>query len=594
MQFRSLILSILLLTLTLALSQPSFSKEYTIPVIRVEVSVNPNGTILITEYRTYKFDGSFSWADYRLPFGKGAGYTAITYIRISEDGTPFINENTEKTGTFLVNRNDEEIQMKWFYDAEDEERTFAISYTLEGAIVIGPHWAEFFWNYLSDNREKDTDSLRIDMELPQSVGTDSIFTWKRGAHKNISLQNTASGYTVIAKNIDDDESVKIRSVFPRSVFNQDAITTNDPDFSLTAARADEEAFRQAEITRQKRDAKYAEYGQTLAVLVSILSIVAFVFLYQKYGKRHAVRGVSATETIMIPGRLKPAAAGWLMRGRSVSSLHLMATLLDLARNKYFVIKEQEPEKKWYSGEKRVFTIEKTNTQPTENLTGWEQDVADFVSEQIEKGNNRIDKLFAESSYKASKWFSAWKKKLTQYCKDKEWYDEKSFTGVFINMGVQIFLAAFGVLAIFLAGPVGIIPTAITIILLISSLAIIRRTKEGEATYARWKAYQKGLKNAKDHSIGSDLLDKHLIFATAFGLGKKNIETVFAQSDSTNIAFYWFIIHPQHSQSPTDIAGSFSSLSASGTASFPGASTAGGGTAGASAGAAGGGAAGGAG
>jgi len=593
MQFRLFIISTLLFLVTLGQAQPSLAKEYTIPVIRVEVTVNPDGTIRITEHRTYQFDGSFSWADYRLPFGEGAGYTAIKDIRVSENSTSFINQNSEEPGTFLVQKNGDEIQVKWFYEAEDQQRTFTISYTLEGALVIGPKWAELFWNYLSDNREKDTDSLRIDMELPQSLGTDSIYTWKRGPLANISLQNTATGYTVQATNINDYESVKIRSVFPRSVFNQDAITTNDPDFSLAAARAEEEAFRQAQITRQKRDAKYAEYGQTLAVIVSMLSVLAFIFIYQKFGKRHSARGVSATETIMIPRRLKPAAAGWLMRGRSVSSLHLMATLLDLARNKYFVIKEQEPEKKWYSGEKRVFTIEKTNTQPTENLTGWEQDVADFVSEQIEKGNNRIDKLFAESSYKASKWFSAWKKKLTQYCKDKGWYDEKSFTGVFINMGVQIFLAAFGVLAIFLAGPVGIIPTAITIILLISSLAIIRRTKEGEATYARWKAYQKGLKNAKDHSIGSDLLDKHLIYATAFGLSKKNIEDVFTHSDTTNIVFYWFVFYPGSNGSPADMASTFSTMSTTGAASFPGASAAGGG-AGASAGAAGGGAAGGAG
>jgi uncharacterized membrane protein len=90
-----------------------------------------------------------------------------------------------------------------------------------------------------------------------------------------------------------------------------------------------------------------------------------------------------------------------------------------------------------------------------------------------------------------------------------------------------------------------------------------------------------------------MLEKHFIYALAFGLSSSGIETVFEQSGASDIAFYWFVFYPGSISSPADMAGTFSTMSASGAASFPGASAAGGG-AGASAGAAGGGAAGGAG
>src|SRR5699024_8439158 len=156
-----------LMILALCLMHPkvSVSKEYEIPPIRVEAHIQSDGSVRITEQRTYDFGGSFSWADSRLPF---KGLTEITDIRVVESGTNFINENTEQPGTFMVQTDDSQVQIKWFFNAEDEQRTFIISYTLEGAMVHGPTWSEFFWNYVSADREKDTEDLQIRRTLPHA------------------------------------------------------------------------------------------------------------------------------------------------------------------------------------------------------------------------------------------------------------------------------------------------------------------------------------------------------------------------------------------------------------------------------------------
>src|SRR3990167_4973825 len=56
---------ILLLFLALFFFLPSrvFAKDYSIPSADFEVRINPDGSVNITETRTYSFDGSFSWAD---------------------------------------------------------------------------------------------------------------------------------------------------------------------------------------------------------------------------------------------------------------------------------------------------------------------------------------------------------------------------------------------------------------------------------------------------------------------------------------------------------------------------------------------------
>ncbi len=233
MRLKILILSVLLFCTGFA---NTTAKEYEIPQIWVEVSINADGTVRITEHRTYVFDGSFSWANYRLP---KQGFSAISDIQISENGQAFINENSEAKGTFMVEESDDSIRLSWYYSAEDEKRIFTISYTLEDAVVIGPEWSEFFWNYISEDRENSTENLDITINLPETIAPDSLYGWTRGPNQQINLQKTSGTYSVSAQSIDDDEFVKVRTVFPTSVFNQSQVEVTNTDFSLKWAQNDE-------------------------------------------------------------------------------------------------------------------------------------------------------------------------------------------------------------------------------------------------------------------------------------------------------------------------------------------------------------------
>jgi len=295
---------------------------------------------------------------------------------------------------------------------------------------------------------------------------------------------------------------------------------------------------------------------------------------------------------MIPGRLKPAVIGWLI-SRHIGSHHLMATLLDLARRGHFIIEEQEPENKIFGVKKQVFSVKRADSTPFDELTDWEKSLADFANRQITESNNRLDELFSGSSMKSAKWFSEWKEMLKAYCKKKAWYDSKSYTGVYANISIQMLLLVPAIFATLWAGPAGVTAVIVVAFILIASFSIVRRTKEGEVEYAKWKAYQKGLTNAAHHSVSDDLLDKHFIYAIALGLSKEAIENLFKQMDTQQFAFIWFVLHTPSTQSYAATASTFSTLAATGTASFPGSSSSSA-TAGASAGAAGGGASGGAG
>jgi len=583
MWLRTLVLSTVIFCLGFLSSS---GKDYEIPEIRVEVSINEDGTVQITEHLTYDFDGSFSWAEYRLP---RQGFSAIRDIQISEGDTSFINENSEAPGTFSVAYNDEAIKLTWYYEAEDEQRTFTISYTLEDALTIGPEWTQFFWNYLSDDRDKSTKRLNIAINLPESVATDSLHGWTRGPKGHFELSKTSGSFTIRGTNIDDDDVAKVRALFPTSVLASPQVTNQD--FTLSQVRQEEEIYQQKRAERRARNAYWHEISQQVNIAVSVIAVFLFLYFYRKYGKRHSTSRLSSHETIMIPDRHRPAAIGWLLNNRSVTSVHLISTVLDLARKGYFKIKEEEPEEGFFEDDDPTFSVHRTEQDLQEDLLDWEKDIVSFVELRLSDDRQKLHKIFDGQDSKVSDWFSKWSKKLKNYCFDQDWIDLQSYTGAYWNAGLQLilFFIIFGVAAY--AGKDAFAPLSwflaliMTVVMAILSMAIIRPTEKGQEIKHRWNNYKKGLENAKEHNLSSDKLDKHFIYALALGLKGEELEDIITTNSNAVPVIAW-IAFSSNTSSVAAVASSFSALGATSAATAPGAA----GGAGASASAAGGGAA----
>lgn len=580
---RTLLLSLLLFCIGLI---ESTAKSYEIPTIKVEVSINADGTVRITEHLTYDFDGSFSWAEYRLP---RQGFSSLENIRISEDGQAFLNKNTEEPGTFSVAQSDESINLKWHYTAKDEKRTFTISYTLEEAMTVGPEWSQLFWNFLSASRDKATKQLDISINLPKTVSSDSLHGWTRGPKGHFNLQKSAGKFTVSATDIDDSEFAKVRALFPTSVLKNPTITNEG--FSLQQAQMLEQAHQQAEADRRARNAYWHQTSQQINYGIAVVAVLLFYFLYQKYGKRHSTSRLSSQETIMIPERRAPAAIGWLLNNRSISSVQLIATVLDLARRGYLKIAEEEPEEGLFEDDDPTFSVRRTEKAKSDDLLAWEKHLLEFMEQRLEGGKRKLHEIFEGNDSAVSNWFSNWSKKLKSYCFDQNWIDLASYRGAYWNAGLQLVLVGGTLGLAFFAGGDALEPISFfvamisTVVMGVLSVAIIRPTEEGQKTIHRWNNYKEGLENAKQHSLSPDKLDKHFIYALALGLKGEELENIIAQNTDTVPVFSW-IIFSSNTSSVGAVASSFSTLGATGAATAPGAT----GGAGASASAAGGGAA----
>ncbi|MFD2533016.1 DUF2207 family protein [Gracilimonas halophila] len=553
------------------------AKEYAIPELQIEIQIYDDGSIRITEHRTYFFDGSYSWANYRIP---KSGISAIENIQVSEADENFTNLNSEEPQTFLVEESSGAFNVQWFFDANDEERTFSISYTIRGALTVGTEWSQFFWNYVAAGREKSTEEVTILLQLPDTTDRSNLYAWVREPDWDLDIAKLDNGFQFTGTDIDRNEAVIIRTVFPTSVL-EDQIQVNEPGFSVDFAENEESEYRESQRQLAAEQARNYDLAVNAVIVLAGLSIVCFVFFYRKYGARHKMN-YSQNKSIMIPGRQKPAAIGWLLMNQTVIGAHVTATLLDLSRRGYFRIEENEPDKEsssWLSTEEKgtysVETVDK-DIQSDSTISEWEEDLYSFITKRIKEEGNKMEDIFKFSETEVSKWFYAWKKKLSTYCKDQEWIDKKSYTGVFWNLGIQSALLLTGIALIFLLHPIMAVAMGIAFIGAVLSLAIIRRTPKGEEIYITWKGYRKALKNAKDYSIPDDKLGLHFIYGIALGLNKQEFEQMFEQNPDAVLLITWITILPGSTNSPASMASSFSNLAATGTISAGGGGVAGGG------------------
>ncbi|TVQ08467.1 MAG: DUF2207 domain-containing protein [Balneolaceae bacterium] len=532
------------------------SKDWSIPKVEIDAGIRPDGSILYTEKRTYRFQGSFSEVDYNLP---KTGFTEITDLRVFEGDTPYLNLDTGEPGTFRVKDKRRSIDITIYYRATDEERTFTIQYVLHGAIVTGPDHAEFNWIYLSDRWERGTDDLVVMLGLPGDVPAGEIHTWIRGASYKTTIRKDAAQMRASASNIGRNERVQIRTLFPSAVL---VTPVNDPDLTLAFAEEqerlwNEERIRNIEIAARNRViAKWA----SLALIMAGLTVL--IGYYRKYGKLHRLPQRIPPELYELPVNEPPAITGWLYYQTYIGGTQLMATMLDLARRGYFKMEEFKTTSTFLKPGSSDFYLIPNENIPDETLSEWEEYLLGFLMSSVREGKKPLKEIFKQGSGSVQKAVEKWVKMVSKDAKTRNWYDEESKTGMKKNLLFQVVLVLVSIPAmIFISELFAILFIAATL-LAVLSLIIQRRSVAGELAYQRITAYRNALTRGKPSEFITPK-DKtiHLLYAIALGVTGKRFENLTNNLNIQDVSWLYF-----HGGvfNPAQLAATMNNLAATGT------------------------------
>jgi uncharacterized membrane protein len=135
----------LLLALVVAVPA-SAQRRYAVDSIVVDAAVREDGAMDVRESISYAYRGAYTFAfrDIRRLPGE-----TVDGIAVAEGGEAYArSDSSEAPGTFVVAERGDSTRVTWYYRAEDERRTFDLSYVVHGAVRRHPDTAELYYQFM--------------------------------------------------------------------------------------------------------------------------------------------------------------------------------------------------------------------------------------------------------------------------------------------------------------------------------------------------------------------------------------------------------------------------------------------------------------
>jgi len=584
------------------------AKKYSMENVSFVADLHEDGSMAVSEERTYKFKSRFKYAYRTFPLDPRVSYEDF---RVSENGQPYVLSDSGEPGTYTVKTKSSEIEVRWHFKARRETRNFKLEYLVQGAVIRNLDGAVLYYKFVGDDFRKSTKMVEITVNPPVEIDQWKIQQWAHGPLWGVSNTSDQGVVTATCENLPRKRFFELRVVYPEELFSTAKIV---PEYVLGDIRNEEQAWSdEANLKREQDAEKYASRQKRKATwmwlppFVVILALGWFFRIASAYGKRPIIPAIDSVSG-EIPSDLPPAIVGYLVNERTINGSVMTATLMDLARRGFLEFKEEHELGKNFMGREKwktrhFWVLNKLHhREHIKELAGFENSLLNFVFEELadtihtSAATTTVDlELFKKHSSKVQKFFSEWSKEIQAEAEGYNLFDKASFQGR--NQGFMtggaLFLLALAMIP--LVWEFAFIPGIAGVIIFLGSLAIVHHTAEGLILDKKWKALRTYLKKQKfkdtEPSTVLESIEPYFIYGVALGLDKKQLVGLGSMIPQNNAGFYMIWYH--HNQNDGAMAGasfgeSFSTAMAGVNTAMSSSTGAGGGASGGGGGGAGGG------
>ena len=352
---KTLFFTVVSMVLLVAAVQPASTKSYWFPEVDIDVTVREDGSFVYREARTYDFSGDFTFAFYQVMKTRlaGRGEVDVTDLAISENGRELDERGAHEIdgdrvpGAYWVDYDygGNSVYAKWYYRADDERRTFVISYTVHDAVTVYDDHAQLYWKFIAGNWEVPTRRVTGTIHLPDGAVKDEVRAWLHAVLT--SEYEIVDGRTIRFEvdNLPPGRFVELRVLFPPSLVpgaSERASGTIWDEAYEEEARWVEEANARRRRAQETVESMRRRQRAALPLSIAAAAIALAVWggLFARYGREHRVR-FEGQYFRDLPSERPPAEVGYLMRSGDVNAQDMVATIMDLARRGYFGIREEQ-------------------------------------------------------------------------------------------------------------------------------------------------------------------------------------------------------------------------------------------------------------
>jgi len=221
------------------------TKNFYFPEVRIDIAVAKDGSFAVDEFRTYEFEGVFSWASLWIPLRagrKGAIHdVSVEQFSITDEGGAPLRTETSIEG--------DRFTAKWYYSARNERRTFHIRYVVRGGVVSYPDVSELYWQAIGSGWDKPTAKAEVMVRLPEAVpGPGDIRVYGHGPLSGWSEIPDERTARFTASNLPSGQFLEVRVLWPAGIVSGIASTR----YSLASIKEEEAGFVQETIESARR------------------------------------------------------------------------------------------------------------------------------------------------------------------------------------------------------------------------------------------------------------------------------------------------------------------------------------------------------
>ena len=578
-------LIIILFLLPLCLYGKS-NKKYSITKVDIVGQISQDGSMHVIEKRTYKYKGRFKYAFQKLKKTPGLDFDNILVL---EGRTPYSYSDTKEIETYKITETDDYVEVRWFFKAKNESRTFTLEYTISDLVKKYADTAVLYYQFIGREWKKEQNNVSIKLLPPENISQFDVKAWLHGplwAEYNIISKGSIEAWS---DNLPKKTFFEIRAIYPIDLFPQVTLTNK----LVKAKILEEETIgvenankaRELAVIKEKNRIERWKKGKWVVIFFSILGLIIGIFIFNKFGRRVQVPykiGISSE----VPEPIKPALLQYILANREIYSNAIIGTIFDLARKKIIFIKNKTTEKKTFFGntksiEEYTWELNRSNwNDEKENLLSYENKLLEFIFDKLSKGEDAITlNQISKNKSKFVSFFDKWKKEVKKIAADLGWYDKTSIQGMYYSLYFTGLFAILNIPFIIFFGPWAIISGIATIIIFILSMSIPHRTLEGEIIYKKWNSLKTFLNKGHFKTLAkeeaSNNMSDYLLYGTFLGVNNKMINKMsnMIPEEEFNHSFYWY---GYHGNSSTSFASSFNSMVATTTSTASTASGTGGG------------------
>lgn len=540
MLMRRMLAAVALLGLGLAAS-PVGAASYTHPLIEQSFRLLPTGDAEVQEVRTFRFDGSFTWATITRSTRGQYGIYGIEY-----DGV--WDADTNRPLRFQVERSGSDVTLRWFYSAADQTKRFLIRYRIRNAVQRYQDVAQFYWQTIEGDHAP-VDQVHITLIPPQfSIATFKIFIHSRAQPGTLAIADDGSRAVIEQSGIPATSFVEVRAFLDAGIFPRAPVLGGETYESLLA---DERKH----VGRELRLQRILSVRILLAGLLMIGAVIGYVGTYRRYGKELAVAYEASYEREP-PRPLPPAVLPAIMTQGRVRNRELpkgfAATLLEAARLGYLEIDERQSEGLLGTGLfKDTYLVYRLTDKGAALLRG-ERAAQNAGARMLEPFEiSVIRKVFQDAGggrEVTSHQIEEWARKIVGSQSNflsfieswgptlRDWFEQQYFMlddpaserAKVVLIGVTIAVLFLAFLVGYGGSQLAAVPIGAALIVL-SLKTLSRRTLQAALEIKRWEAFRHFMTDfSAMKEAGPGLLtlwEHYLVYATALGVAEHLLENL---------------------------------------------------------------------